>query len=120
MRRAQPWKVNRARVLRSASTSAEDKVWSELRARRLNGLKFVRQCPIGPYFVDFVCRELKIIVEIDGGTHSTNDEVATDMVRTAYLRNEGYRIFRAHNAEVFENVDGVIETLLAFLAGKAS
>jgi len=70
MRGAQPWRTNRARVLRSRATSAEDRMWSALRNRRLNGLKFVRQCSIGPYFVDFVCRERKIIVEIDGATHS--------------------------------------------------
>ena len=69
MRGPQPWRTNRARVLRSHSTSAEDRIWSALRNRRLNGLKFVRQYSIGPYFVDFVCRERMIIVEIDGATH---------------------------------------------------
>ena len=93
-------------------------MWSELRARRLNGLKFVRQCPVGPYFVDFLCRELKVIVEIDGGTHSTAEEIARDEMRSTYLRLQGYRIFRAHNTEVFENIGGVCDTLLAFARGE--
>ena len=64
MRRAQPWKTNRARVLRVHETSAEAKLWSALRGRRLDGLKFVRQAPIAPYFVDFLCRERRVIVEV--------------------------------------------------------
>ena len=78
MRGPQPSRTNRARVLRSHSTSAEDRIWSALRNRRLNGLKFVRQYSIGPYFVDFVCRERMIIVEIDGATHSTEQELLYD------------------------------------------
>ncbi len=118
MRRAQPWTTNRARVLRSNATSAEERLWYELRARRLNGMKFVRQCPIGSFFVDFACRERKIIVEVDGGTHSTHHEVVRDTSRSAYLEAQGFRIFRAHNTEVYENIDGVFETLLAFIEGK--
>ena len=119
MRRAQPWKTDRARALRSTSTSAEERLWSELRDRRLGGLKFVRQCPIGPYFTDFVCRQAKVIVEVDGGTHSTVDEIAKDRVREAYLRERGFRIFRAHNSEIYDCLDGVCETLLAFVRGEA-
>ncbi|HLQ90197.1 MAG TPA: DUF559 domain-containing protein [Xanthobacteraceae bacterium] len=63
MRGEQPWRTNRARVLRSRSTLAEDRIWSELRNRRLNGLKFIRQCSIGPYFADFACRDCMIIVD---------------------------------------------------------
>ena len=118
MRRAQPWKTNRARVLRSKATSAEERLWYELRARRFNNMKFVRQCPIGPFFVDFACRELKIIVEVDGGTHSTEEERARDTARSAYLESQGFRIFRAHNQEVYDDFDGVLDTLLAFVEGK--
>lgn len=118
MRRAQPWKTNRARVLRSNATSAEERLWTALRARRLDGRKFVRQCPIGPFFADFACRELKIIVEVDGGTHGTEDEVARDSARAAYLEDQGFRIFRATNQEVYDNLDGVLDALLAFIDGK--
>ena len=115
MRGEQPWRTNRARVLRSRSTLAEDRIWSELRNRRLNGLKFIRQCSIGPYFADFACRERMIIVEIDGATHSTDEEKAYDARREEYLRAQGFRIFRVDNGAVFENLSGVIAGLLAFI-----
>ena len=118
MRRAQPWRTSRARSLRSKSTAAEDRLWSHLRDRQLGGLKFVRQAPIGPYFVDFLCRKRKIVVEVDGGTHSTAPEVARDAARSSYLEAQGYRIFRAHNLEIAENIDGILETLLAFIEMK--
>ena len=116
MRGPQPWCTNRARVLRSRSTSAEDRMWSALRNRRLNGLKFVRQYPIGPYYVDFVCRERRIIVEIDGATHGTEEELAYDAQRTGYLHTQGFRIFRVNNGDVYENLNGVREGLIAFIA----
>lgn len=115
MRGAQPWRTNRARVLRSRSTSAEDRLWSKLRNRRLNGLKFVRQYPIGPYIVDFTCRERGIVVEIDGATHSTAEELARDAQRSDYLQAQGFRIFRAHNGDVYQNLNGVLAGLLAFI-----
>jgi very-short-patch-repair endonuclease len=114
MRTAQPWRTNRARVLRDTSTSAEDKLWDALRNRQLGGFKFIRQVAIGNYFADFVCRELKLVVEVDGATHGTAAEVAYDETRTHFLEADGYHIFRAHNGEVFENLDGVLETLLHF------
>jgi very-short-patch-repair endonuclease len=117
MRTAQPWRTNRARVLRDASTSAEDKVWHALRNRQLGGFKFARQVAVGKYFADFVCRELKLIVEVDGATHGTDAEVAYDETRTRFLEANGYRVFRAHTAEVFENLDGVLETLVEVARG---
>jgi very-short-patch-repair endonuclease len=118
MRRAQPWRTNRARSLCSRSTAAEDRLWSHLRNRQFGGLKFVRQAPIGLYFADFLCRELKIVVEVDGGTHSTGVEIARDAARSSYVQSQGYRIFRAHNGEVSENIDSVLDTLLAFMEMK--
>lgn len=115
MRGGQPWRTNRSRVLRSKETSAEAQMWAELRDRRLNGLKFVRQMPVGPYFTDFACRQKKIIVEVDGGTHSTTDEKAADQKRTAFLKQEGYHVYRVHNSEIYENIDGVMEALSAFV-----
>jgi very-short-patch-repair endonuclease len=117
MRTAQPWRTNRARVLRDASTSAEDKLWDALRNRQLGGFKFARQVAISTYFADFLCRELKLVVEVDGATHSTTAEAAYDAARTQFLETRGYHVFRAHNDEVFENLDGVLETLLATAIG---
>jgi very-short-patch-repair endonuclease len=112
MRTAQPWRTNRARVLRDASTSAEDKLWDALRNRQLGGFKFARQVAISKYFADFVCRDLKLVVEVDGATHSTAAEAAYDEARTHFLEANGYLVFRAHNTEIFENLDGVLDTLL--------
>ena len=115
MRRAAPWKTTRARVLRANATSAEEKLWGELRNRRLMGLKFVRQAPIGPYFVDFLCRERKIVVEVDGGTHGSEAEVVADMGRDAELRRLGFRIVRVQNGDVYDDIDSVIGAVLALI-----
>jgi very-short-patch-repair endonuclease len=115
MRGEQPWKTNRARVLRSAPTQAEFKLWPCLRARKLAGLKFTRQVPIGPWFADIVCRSHKVIVEIDGATHGTPQEIADDAERTRGLEEMGYRIFRVSNRDVYDNLDGVLDGLLAFV-----
>ena len=90
-------------------------MWDKLRGRRLAGFKFVRQESIGPFYADFVCREEKLIVEVDGATHSTPEEVACDARRESFLRNFGYRILRVTNDDVFNNLDGVCETILAVL-----
>jgi very-short-patch-repair endonuclease len=111
MRRAQHWRTYRARVLRAN----ENRMWSKLRGRRFHNLKFVRQCPIGLYFADFACREHNIIVEIDGATHATAAELHDDAERTKALQTMGYRIFRASNTNVFENLDGVLQSLPLFV-----
>ncbi len=114
MRGQQPWRTNRARVLRNKQTSAEQKLWSRIRNRQLAGMKFSRQTPIGDYFADFVCRKHNIIVEVDGATHGTHLEVAQDAERERYLLSLGYHVFRVTNQDIFENLDGVIEGLLRF------
>ncbi len=117
MRGPRPRRNERARALRAHSTSAEEKLWFELRARRLGGYKFVRQAPIGPYFVDFLCRERRVVVEVDGATHGEDHEIAADHARTAHLARLGYRVFRAWNNDIFDNMHGVLDELLALLEG---
>ncbi|WP_374545567.1 endonuclease domain-containing protein [Rhodoblastus sp.] len=101
--------------MRRDQTEAERSLWRALRGRALDGLKFVRQEPIGPFFVDFVCREKKLVIEVDGATHSTEEELAFDLRREQYLRDAGYRIVRVTNEDVFRNLEGVCETILAAL-----
>ncbi|MDQ0396177.1 endonuclease domain-containing protein [Labrys monachus] len=103
----------RAQRLRRDAPTAEKIIWRHLRNRSLAGHKFIRQSPIGPYFVDFVCRERKLIVEVDGATHSTASEVAHDLLRTKYLQQNGYRVLRVSNAAVRESIEGVLELILA-------
>lgn len=115
MRRAQPWRTNRARTLRVNDTSAEAKLWSRLRNRNLGGYKFVRQAPISTYFVDFLCRETQVVVEVDGATHGSELERDADAIRERELLVMGYRVVRVTNDDVFANLDGVLEAVLAQL-----
>ena len=108
--------VGRVRQLRANTTDAETKLWFAVRDRRLAGFKFVRQKSIGPYIVDFVCRDRKLIVEVDGGQHAEN---AGDQVRDAYLVSEGYRVLRFWNSDVLGNINGVLETILASMNSSA-
>ena len=68
--------TNRARALRRDASAAERKLWRSLRGRLLDGHKFVRQEQIGPYYADFACREVKLVVEVDGATHAADEEIA--------------------------------------------
>jgi very-short-patch-repair endonuclease len=120
MRRAQPWLTDRSRSLRANETSAEDCVWQALRNRQLGGFKFVRQLAIGPYFADFACRERKVVFEIDGATHGTEAEITDDVARSHALAEFGFRVFRAHNADVYQNLNGVLDGLLVFLETDAA
>ena len=105
--------TSRARALRRDQTSAEAKLWRVLRNRALNGLKFRRQVPIDRYVADFVCFELKLVIEVDGATHSRNDEVARDAARTAMIEQSGFAVLRIFNADIYDNLEGVRETILA-------
>jgi very-short-patch-repair endonuclease len=107
--------TRRARLLRGDQTRAEALLWRALRGRGLGGFKFVRQEPIGPYFADFVCRDQRLIVEIDGATHSTDEELRHDARRTEFLLEQRYRIVRFNNEDIYRNLDGVLETILASL-----
>jgi very-short-patch-repair endonuclease len=107
--------THRARSLRADQPSAERTIWRRLRNRQLNGFKFVRQEAIGPFFGDFVCRAERLVIEIDGATHSSDEERVRDARRKAFLRAEGFRVLRFTNAEVYGNCHGVMETILAVL-----
>ena len=96
--------------MRGAPTEAEQRLWRPLRDRRLSGLKFRRQVPIGPYVVDFLCVGARLIVEADGSQHAENRR---DAARDAYLANEGWTVLRFWNHEVLQNRNGVLDTILA-------
>jgi len=106
--------------LRQAPNEAEKRLWGFLRDRRLNDCKFVRQAPLGPYFADFLCRERRLIVEVDGVTHGEEHEVTYDARRTRYLESQGYRVLRIWAIEVFTNLDGVLKTILMALEDPSS
>jgi very-short-patch-repair endonuclease len=106
----------RARSFRKNMTDAEKRMWYFLRNRRLNGYKFVREYGIGTYIADFVCREKKLIIEIDGGQHMEAAEY--DKQRTEFMEKQGYKVLRVWNNEVFQNTKGVLETILNLLEGR--
>jgi very-short-patch-repair endonuclease len=110
MRSAKVAKTRLARRLRRDSNQAEQKLWRHLRSRSLGGLKFVRQNPIGPHIVDFVCREKRLVIELDGGQHAESDR---DAVRDRWLAEHRYRVLRFWNNEVLENIEGVWDTIFA-------
>ncbi len=99
-----------ARALRRQMTEAEKVMWSKLRDRRLDGVKFKRQKPIAGYIVDFVALDLKLIVEIDGGQHA--EKATEDAARTRVLEDSGYHVVRFWNHDVLGNIEGVLEALI--------
>jgi very-short-patch-repair endonuclease len=101
----------RARTLRKSMSDAEYKLWQELRLRQLDGMRFRRQHPIGPYIVDFVCLEKRLIIEVDGEQHTQDAQVAHDRRRDRWLAAKGFRVMRFQTIEVYEGVDGVADTI---------
>ena len=97
---------NFARALRTNATDAERRLWRHLRQRQIDGFRFRRQQPIGPYFVDFFCPEAKLILELDGGQHTMRE--AADEARTEWLEARGYRVLRFWNNDVLQNTEGVL------------
>ncbi|MFT3835953.1 MAG: endonuclease domain-containing protein [Myxococcaceae bacterium] len=110
----QPEALARARELRQNQTSAEDSLWFFLRDRKLNGVKFRRQHPIGPYVVDFYARALKLAVEFDGDQHTEMGRAMYNQQRTRDLNAAGVRVVRFTNDEVFNNVEGVLDRIWRF------
>ncbi len=101
-----------ARKLRREPSKAEALLWRALRNRQVEGFKFVRQEPVGPYVVDFLCRSEKLVIEIDGATHGEAGDIAKDAARTARLEANGYRVIRFENADVYEGMDWVIARIV--------
>ena len=100
----------RARELRQRSTVAEEKLWEKLRDSRLAGLKFRRQHPVGRFIVDFYCASAKLVVELDGGIHDTQQEY--DQARTGFLTQQrGLAVMRLRNEEVLQDRDGALDRI---------
>ncbi|MBL8674348.1 MAG: DUF559 domain-containing protein [Rhodospirillales bacterium] len=110
-------KISNARRLRRDQTDAESKLWRRLREHPPSGARFRRQHPIGPFFADFVCVAVKLIVELDGGQHDAERDA--DLRRTRWLESSGWRVLRFWNTDVIENVDGVIDRITAAMRDPA-
>ena len=92
-------------------TMQERKLWNIIKNRQFFGFRFRRQFPIGQYIVDFICREKKIIIELDGGQHNEIQNIDYDKKRTEYLISQSYKVVRFWNNEIDKNIDGVYEKL---------
>ena len=101
--------TNIARMLRKRSTNAENLLWKKLRGKQLEGYKFRRQEPVGPYIVDFVNFEKGIVIELDGGQHAIERE--NDKKRDAWLNAEGFNVLRFWDNEIFDNLEGIVEVV---------
>ncbi len=109
MKRYSTIKRNRARSLRKSTTDAEQSLWQLLRNRSLQQFKFRRQHPIGPYFVDFVCLEQKLVIELDGSQHM--EQLRYDSERTAFLEKAGYKVVRFWDNDVLAQSEGVMQVI---------
>ncbi|MCX5860053.1 MAG: DUF559 domain-containing protein [Proteobacteria bacterium] len=101
--------IGKAKSLRKRSTEAENYLWNQLKAKRMGGLKFRRQQPIGKYIVDFVSFEKLIVIELDGGQHAIEKE--KDIERDEWLRREGFKVLRFWDNEIFKNMEGIMEII---------
>jgi very-short-patch-repair endonuclease len=97
--------------LRKNMTDAERLLWAKLRRKQLKGLQIYRQRIIGNYIVDFYCPKANLIIEIDGGQHYSVEGINEDKIRDDYMRNQGFKVLRVSDKEVFENLNGVIEKI---------
>jgi very-short-patch-repair endonuclease len=106
----------RARSLRRRLSPAEARLWNALRTEPLKPWHFRRQMPLGPYYADFASIGAKLIVEVDGSQHFTDEAIASDARRDASLRTKGYRVLRVTMADVLNRLDGVCAAIRAALS----
>ena len=97
----------RARQLRANQTEAEVALWRLLRDRKLIGMKFRRQVPIGRYVADFYCHDRRLVVELDGPIHSEPAQVDHDQSRDAFLRSMGLKVLRLSNEDAFADPEEI-------------
>ncbi len=112
--------LQRARAMRQNPTPAENLLWQFLRRKEMGGFKFRRQHIVlnpetggeyGNFILDFYCHEKKLAIELDGGGHAESEQMAYDQARTQALQTLGIRELRFWNREIFENLEGVLETI---------
>jgi very-short-patch-repair endonuclease len=104
--------IVQSRTLRKSQTDAEKKLWSVLRNRQLNGIKFRRQFSIGRYILGFYAPEYKIAIEADGGQHYTDEGIIKDTMRANELEVQGIRTLRFSDRDILLNMEGVCEIIL--------
>jgi len=106
-----PQPTVRSRELRASASGAEQKLWHYLRRKTICGHRFRRQFPLGPYFADFVCLPVRLVVEVDGNQHLEPQQMIHDERRTAWLERNAFRVIRFWAGDVIASVDGVVEII---------
>ena len=106
-------KRDRARELRRDMTPAERKLWQVLKGRHLDGHRFRRQHPMGPYIADFACLESGVVIEVDGGQHDESEE---ELRRDRFMEAKGFKVLRFWNNEIMANLEGVGSVIAQRLA----
>ena len=105
------YKKEKIRLLRKNQTETEKIIWEILRNRKIMGIKFRRQYPIGEYIVDFYSVKSKLVIEIDGMWHYTEERIEYDKIRTKYIACKGIKVIRFSNKEILENIEKVINEI---------
>ncbi len=109
--------VHLARQYRREPTPAEEMLWKALRDRRLEGLKFRRQHPLGRYILDAYCVSEGLVVEVDGAVHQETDQAAHDAEREVFLASQGIRVLRFTNDEVENRMEEVVRKIMEAAGG---
>jgi very-short-patch-repair endonuclease len=102
----------RAKRLRREMTRAETLLWRYLKAKRLAGLGFRRQVPMGNYIADFAAHSCRLVVEVDGESHDFEERIRHDDTRDRWFESRGYRVLRFTNDDVMKNLEGVVLSIL--------
>lgn len=114
---ANAYLFERARELRKSTTPAEKVLWSRISGKQL-GVKFRRQHPLHSYIADFYCHGKKLVIEVDGSTHDTDQRKFEDSIRTETLASHGIAIVRFRNDEVLLQTDHVVKIIKAAIDGR--
>jgi very-short-patch-repair endonuclease len=112
---ASPQIFSNAKKLRENPTEAEEMMWLELRSKKLDGYKFRRQHPLLHYIADFYCHQLKLVIEIDGGYHQTEEQKKSDRDRTENIEFQGLYVIRFTNEEVLADINLVLNEIRVFI-----
>ena len=105
--------ITRARELRGSMSLPEVLLWRQIRRRGLEGLRFRRQHPVGPYILDFYCEDARLAVEIDGQGHGYSEQAAHDKRRDAWLGRQGIQVLRLTARLVLKDMDAALATIVA-------
>lgn len=99
------------RELRKNQTDAEEVLWNYIRAKQINGYKFLRQYSVGNYILDFYCPKVRLAIELDGGQHNEIKLIEKDKIRTDYLNSQDITVLRFWNNEVLGDTEAVLEKI---------